>query len=175
MRGAVDSGTGGRMRNRYKIYAPMGGKTGTTNMNSDGWFVGYTPSVVTGVWVGNDDNTKMGGLTGGTVPAIIWRDVMKKATEPYGNEDFGYPDMLNSKAGKNVAALTNSKNSANYHDDSDTVAPTEDVVQVNSYTPQQPPQEQILNPQGQTSAPVPSRTPVPQMSHPPIPTAGQDF
>jgi len=55
MRGVVDSGTGGRMRNRYKIYAPMGGKTGTTNMNSDGWFVGYTPSLTFGAWVGGEE------------------------------------------------------------------------------------------------------------------------
>ena len=55
MRGVVDSGTGGRMRNRYKIYAPMGGKTGTTNMNSDGWFVGYTPSLTFGSWVGGEE------------------------------------------------------------------------------------------------------------------------
>ena len=55
MRGVVDSGTGGRMRHRYKIYAPMGGKTGTTNMNSDGWFVGYTPSLTFGSWVGGEE------------------------------------------------------------------------------------------------------------------------
>ena len=155
------------------IGKPCAGKTGTTDDYKDAWFVGYTPSVVTGVWVGNDDNSRMSGLTGGTVPAIIWRDVMKKATEPYGNEDFGYPDMLNAKAGKNVAALTNSANSSKYHDDTDETAPTEDVVQVNSYTPQQAPQEQVLN-QG-TTAPTPIRPVAPQMSHPPIPTAGQDF
>ena len=40
---------------------------------------------------GNDDNSKMGNLTGGTVPALIWKDVMKVATEPYGNNDFDYP------------------------------------------------------------------------------------
>lgn len=55
MRGVVDGGTGGRMRHRYKIYAPMGGKTGTTNMNSDGWFVGYTPSLTFGAWVGGEE------------------------------------------------------------------------------------------------------------------------
>ena len=49
--------------------------------------------MVTGVWVGNDDNTKMGNLTGGTVPALIWKDVMKVATEPYGNNDFDYPEV----------------------------------------------------------------------------------
>lgn len=149
------------------IGKPAAGKTGTTDDYKDAWFVGYTPSVVTGVWVGNDDNTKMGGLTGGTVPAIIWRDVMRKATEPYGNEDFGYPDMLNAKAGKNISRLTTSSNPSKYHDDTDETAPTEDVVQVNSYTP--PTSSEI---QGSSSAPAPSR---PNYSAPPIPTAGQDF
>jgi penicillin-binding protein 1A len=55
MRGVIDGGTGGRMRHRYKITAPMGGKTGTTNDNSDGWFVGYTPRLVFGAWVGGDE------------------------------------------------------------------------------------------------------------------------
>ncbi|MCR4995428.1 MAG: transglycosylase domain-containing protein [Bacteroidales bacterium] len=55
MRGVIDGGTGSRMRNRYKITAPMGGKTGTTNDNSDGWFVGYTPSLAFGAWVGGDE------------------------------------------------------------------------------------------------------------------------
>ena len=55
MRGVVDGGTGSRMRNRYGIKAPMGGKTGTTNDNSDGWFVGYTPSLAFGAWVGGDE------------------------------------------------------------------------------------------------------------------------
>jgi len=54
------------------IGKPCAGKTGTTDDYKDAWFVGFTPSVATGVWVGNDDNTKMGGLTGGTVPAVIW-------------------------------------------------------------------------------------------------------
>ena len=55
MRGVVDGGTGSRMRFRYNITAPMGGKTGTTNDNSDGWFVGYTPSLAFGAWVGGDE------------------------------------------------------------------------------------------------------------------------
>ena len=55
MRGVMDGGTGARMRFRYNINAPMGGKTGTTNDNSDGWFVGYTPSLTFGAWVGGDE------------------------------------------------------------------------------------------------------------------------
>lgn len=55
MRGVIDGGTGSRMRNRYHITAPMAGKTGTTNDNSDGWFVGYTPSLCFGAWVGGEE------------------------------------------------------------------------------------------------------------------------
>lgn len=55
MRGVIDGGTGARMRFKYKITAPMAGKTGTTNDNSDGWFVGYTPQLTFGAWVGGDE------------------------------------------------------------------------------------------------------------------------
>ena len=51
----VDRGTGVRVRYKYGLKAPMGGKTGTTNNNSDGWFMGFTPSLVSGVWVGGED------------------------------------------------------------------------------------------------------------------------
>lgn len=146
------------------IGKPCAGKTGTTDDYKDAWFVGFTPSVATGVWVGNDDNTKMGGLTGGTVPAVIWRDVMRVATEPYGNEEFGYPDMLNTKSRK-VNRLTTTQNVSRYRDDTDEVTPTEDVVQVNSYNPQQ-----MERRQEQQVKPI-----APQMTQPPVPTAGQDF
>ena len=55
MRGVIDGGTGSRMRFRYGIKAQMAGKTGTTNDNSDGWFIGYTPSLSFGAWVGGDE------------------------------------------------------------------------------------------------------------------------
>jgi penicillin-binding protein 1A len=55
MQGVLDFGTGGSMRWRFNIYSPMGGKTGTTNDNTDGWFIGYTPQLLTGAWVGCDD------------------------------------------------------------------------------------------------------------------------
>ena len=51
----VESGTGASLRSRYGITAQMGGKTGTTNSNSDSWFMGFTPDLVTGVWVGGDE------------------------------------------------------------------------------------------------------------------------
>ena len=55
LRAVVDGGTGSRLRFRYGLKAQMGGKTGTTNNNSDAWFMGVTPTLVSGVWVGGDD------------------------------------------------------------------------------------------------------------------------
>lgn len=56
LQGVVDGGTGNRLRRPpYNITAPMGGKTGTTNSNSDGWFMGFTPQLVSGVWVGGEE------------------------------------------------------------------------------------------------------------------------
>lgn len=57
LRDVMDYGTGGRIRSRYGIQAPMGGKTGTTNNNSDGWFMCFTPNLVGGVWVGGEDRS----------------------------------------------------------------------------------------------------------------------
>ena len=55
MQGVVDFGTGHSMRDRFGIKSAMGGKTGTTNDNTDGWFIGYTPQLLAGAWVGCDD------------------------------------------------------------------------------------------------------------------------
>jgi len=59
----------------------VAGKTGTTNDYRDAWFIGYTADFVTGVWVGNDDNSKMARVTGGTLPARIWQDYMSAALQ----------------------------------------------------------------------------------------------
>ena len=55
LQGVMNGGTGSRMRNKYNIDADMGGKTGTTNRNSDGWFICFTPSLSAGCWVGGED------------------------------------------------------------------------------------------------------------------------
>ena len=90
MKTVITNGTG-RAAN---IGKPAAGKTGTTDDSKDAYFIGFTPDVVTGVWVGNDDNSQMGGITGGTIPALIWKDIMQVATEPYGNSDFEYPEII---------------------------------------------------------------------------------
>ena len=54
LRAVINEGTGGRVR-RLGVKADMGGKTGTTNSNSDGWFMGFTPTLVSGCWVGGEE------------------------------------------------------------------------------------------------------------------------
>lgn len=73
---AVDSGTGKAAR----IDRPAAGKTGTTSDFRDAWFVGFTTDFVAGVWVGNDDNKPMKHVTGGSLPAKIWKDFMTQAS-----------------------------------------------------------------------------------------------
>jgi membrane peptidoglycan carboxypeptidase len=72
----VREGTGKAAR----LQIPVAGKTGTTQDYRDAWFVGFTPEIVVGVWVGNDDNSPTKGVTGGDMPARIWRDFVGQAT-----------------------------------------------------------------------------------------------
>ena len=88
LRKVITSGTG----RGANIGKPMGGKTGTTNENKDAWFIGYTPDLVTGVFIGNDNNKSI-GLTGGSAPARIWKDMMTVATKKYGSPEFDYPEV----------------------------------------------------------------------------------
>ena len=88
LRKVITMGTG----RGANIGKPMGGKTGTTNENRDAWFIGYTPDIVTGVFIGADDNSSI-GLTGGSAPARIWKDMMIVATEEYGSPEFDYPPV----------------------------------------------------------------------------------
>ncbi len=101
----VIKGGTGRAAN---IGKPAAAKTGTTDDYKDAWFIGYTPDVVTGVWVGNDDNSKMSNLTGGTVPALIWKDMMKIATEKYPDSDFDYPKIEFTPANLSPKDITES-------------------------------------------------------------------
>jgi len=73
----VRGGTGTAAR----LDRPVGGKTGTSENYRDAWFVGFTSDLVVGVWVGNDDNSPMNGVVGGSVPAAIWHDFVG-AAEP---------------------------------------------------------------------------------------------
>ena len=81
LRAVVNEGTGGRVR-RLGVKADMGGKTGTTNYNADGWFMGFTPSLVSGCWVGGEDrdihfDTMLHGQ-GASMALPIWTKYMVK-------------------------------------------------------------------------------------------------
>lgn len=82
MRGVVEAGTGGRLRSVYKLTNPIAGKTGTTNNNSDGWFIGLTPDLVNGVWVGCEDRAAHFRTTdlgqGASMALPIWGLYMQK-------------------------------------------------------------------------------------------------
>ena len=90
LKGVVTRGTG----TAANIGRPAAGKTGTTSDYKDAWFVGYTPNLVASVWVGNDNNENLAGVTGGALPAQIWRSFMEKAVQGLPNRDFNRPDGL---------------------------------------------------------------------------------
>jgi len=82
MRGVVNAGTGGRLRYRYQIFNDVAGKTGTTNNQADAWFIGYTPQILAGAWVGCDDrefrfrSERLGQGAAAALP--IWAFFMKR-------------------------------------------------------------------------------------------------
>ena len=96
LRKVVEVGTG-RAANISKAAA---GKTGTTDDYHDAWFMGYTPDIVAGVWLGNDDNTKLPGITGGGLPARVWADYMKVATTNFADSVFDYPKLDGTQSSK---------------------------------------------------------------------------
>jgi len=81
---AVNTGTG----RAAQIGRPVAGKTGTTTASKDGWFLGFSSGITTGVWMGRDDAKPIAGLHGGTAPAKAWAAFMKPATANRPIEQF---------------------------------------------------------------------------------------
>ncbi|MCR4881892.1 MAG: PBP1A family penicillin-binding protein [bacterium] len=175
MKQVVQSGTG-RAAN---IGGAVAGKTGTTDNYRDAWFIGFTPDIVTGVWVGNDDNKPTAGLTGGGLPAKIWADYMKVATLGAKEKDFPFPSFkldpkeFDSQITETPADFTeegegeNSENGEN-----------NETVEENTNT-QTPPQQEPSQPEAfhpnipnQVPEPAPVRPSTPEI--PVIKTMGQN-
>ena len=91
LRAVIDQGTGGRLRYKYNLTAPIGGKTGTTNNNSDAWFMGLVPRLVSGCWVGGEDRDihfdQMSIGQGASAALPIWAKYMKMV---YADQSLGY-------------------------------------------------------------------------------------
>ena len=94
LRAVVDGGTAGRLRYRYGLEGPIGGKTGTTNNNSDGWFMGFVPRLVSGCWVGGEDrDIHFDSMTlgqGASLALPIWAKYMKMV---YADHSLGYSPL----------------------------------------------------------------------------------
>ncbi len=89
LKAVITEGTGWRIR---ALKRPAAGKTGTTNDLRDAWFMGYTPELVTGVWVGYDDSREMGkGETGSRAASPIWLDFMREVLAEKSVKDFQVP------------------------------------------------------------------------------------
>lgn len=111
LEGVIDHGTG----TATAIGRPAAGKTGTTDDNKDAWFVGYTPDIVTAVWIGDDTGShSLGEVYGGTIPAEIWKDYMSSATSDESGSDFSAPSGMERR--KETTSSSSSSNSVRSDD-----------------------------------------------------------
>ncbi|MBQ7453645.1 MAG: penicillin-binding protein 1A [Selenomonadaceae bacterium] len=98
------------------IGRPAAGKTGTTSNYNDAWFVGYTPDLVASVWIGNDDNSSLDGIMGGTLPATIWSHFMQNALLNTPAHDFD-DLVVDRRSSKNVVTEVRDNNRGRYDDE----------------------------------------------------------
>ena len=111
LRTVVQEGTGRRLR---KLGRTLGGKTGTTNDFSDAWFMGFSPELTTGVWVGHDNNATLGwGESGGKTALPIWGAFMEVALAPYSQHDFKVPEKIEFQRIDRISGLLADANTEN--------------------------------------------------------------
>jgi len=173
---AVATGTG----RAAQIGRPVAGKTGTTSTNRDGYFVGFSSGITTGVWMGRDDNGRVPGLSGGRAPAQAFAAYMRYAVrerpveefdtdlqlpewqlEPDDEFYFGEDDDYYFYIDEQGNLVDPSGNRGRYGDDFDVEGEGENVIR------------DPLDPRGM-DRPAPSPTPAPRRSEPP-PAASDDF
>jgi penicillin-binding protein 1A len=105
MRSVVDAGTGGALRWKYKFHVPAAGKTGTTNSKADAWFVGFTPQLALGIWVGMDDPAvSLGEHQFGSDAALpIFANTMKAVYQTGEYQNIDGSVLLNDRAGWSIS------------------------------------------------------------------------
>ena len=96
---------------RANIGRPAAGKTGTTSDYHDAWFVGFTPDLVTGVWIGNDSVSDLHGMSGGMTPAVIWQAFMQKALAQMPIRSFAGSPAYSDTSAKEETAVDHEKSS----------------------------------------------------------------
>ena len=170
MKQVVQSGTG----RAADIGGAVAGKTGTTDNYRDAWFVGFTPDIVTGVWVGNDDNKPTPGLTGGGLPAKIWADYMRVATLGAKNKEFPFPSFkLDPKEFDSQITETPAEFSEEEAEAEGDENGTKEDNKTDENNPQQVPEApEAFHPviQNQIPEPAQPRTSAPVLDAPQIPT-----
>ena len=152
--------TGGTGRGAAIVGHQAAGKTGTTQDYHDAWFVGFTADYVAGVWVGNDDSSPMKTVTGGSLPAAIWHDVMTAA-------EHNLPATPLDKSDLQAAPVDDGTMTAGATDDGATAPAADDEAGPMRGVPSQPQSQSFWNwvfghPQQPQSAPPPTAVPAPQ-------------
>ena len=126
LRSVIDGGTGGRIRFKYNIGGEIGGKTGTTNRNADAWFIGFTPQLVSGCWVGGEDrDIHFDSMTygqGASMALPIWAYYMKKI---YKDKTLGYSESVPFDMPKDFNPC------ASYSSGDDGSSETDDMTEIN--------------------------------------------
>jgi penicillin-binding protein 1A len=162
MEDVIKYGTG----TNAKLNRPAAGKTGTTSSFRDAWFIGFTPDLVTAVWLGNDDYSRMYESYGGNVPARIWQRFMSAALADVPKHDFPFPaDELRRCAGRSEYVLVQNQ-----------INPCGDVGEDNSTTYERSAAAPVTTSAAPAAPavsplPTPAGSPPPAVgSPPPIPT-----
>ena len=154
----VQRGTG----SAANIGRPMGGKTGTSDDSRDAWFVGFTPEIATGVWIGNDDNSSMGAIAGGSLPAVTWKTFMNGylSGKPVSNFATGEGRALNGEEIYTYKLDNLSEDDVNSPLSAGVpVEPEEGVLDSGDGTP-------VLDEEGNATTPENNNPPVPDMHYP---------
>ncbi len=190
MKGVVQNGTGAHAS---RLGRPLGGKTGTSNDNRDLWFIGFTPDLVAGAWMGYDDFTSLGrkDWTGGSTVVPWWTEIMGEILKDYPKRDFPAPPGIVfaaidktqgllyqpscPKANKLLEAFKSGTEPKEYCDPN-RVGPTVIEVSTDTLNPTAMPDGGYGQHKPSTSAYAPAPTPAPNDdpdAPPPLPTDGE--
>jgi penicillin-binding protein 1A len=146
----IDQGTGTSAGLAIEAY----GKTGTSQNNRDAWFIGFAGDLIVGVWVGRDDDKPLGGLHGGGLPALIWRDFMGqaipgalRAAPPPPPAEIDEPAELNVTLGNGASMQIDPEQGVNIDTDLGRLRINRDGIEARRREEGPPPDEEDLPPQ----------------------------